>query len=316
MNMKLPCAVVRDLLPLYAEKMTEPETQSLIEEHLQDCPECQKRYAEMDVHESGTVDTASGLRTLKREIRRRRWWTALAAGLIVFVCIVISYYHAGCLKPTPWEEGLVEVTGIETRDSDDVLTQDVRISDAESGLPASGREALVLKMDGRIRGTQTEVMEEDGTVTAVIQGFGMQPSFSQPPLLLQEGSMTICPVPDRLIYGFEQPQKLLWGEPMNGGVQVLARLALAYYVLIAGAAALLSGLLWLIFRGWKRSWIFRQVFFAPIAYLLAHLLLMGLRTTSFFLVRDFCYFLVTACALYAMISLLWQIWLQYRKPAS
>ena len=103
---------------------------------------------------------------------------------------------------------------------------------------------------------------------------------------------------------------------MNGGVQVLARLALAYYVLIAGAAALLSGLLWLIFHGWKRSWIFRQVFFAPIAYLLAHLLLMGLRTTSFFLVRDFCYFLVTACALYAMISLLWQIWLQYRKPAS
>ena len=39
MNMKLPCAVVRDLLPLYAEKMTESETQSLIEEHLQDCPE-------------------------------------------------------------------------------------------------------------------------------------------------------------------------------------------------------------------------------------------------------------------------------------
>ena len=32
--MKLPCAVTRDLLPLYAENMVEQETKVLIEEHL------------------------------------------------------------------------------------------------------------------------------------------------------------------------------------------------------------------------------------------------------------------------------------------
>ena len=32
--MKLPCAVVRDLLPLYAEKLTEDETKKMVDEHL------------------------------------------------------------------------------------------------------------------------------------------------------------------------------------------------------------------------------------------------------------------------------------------
>ena len=38
--MKLPCAVIRDLLPLYAEDMVEPETTDLIGRHLADCPAC------------------------------------------------------------------------------------------------------------------------------------------------------------------------------------------------------------------------------------------------------------------------------------
>ena len=32
--MKIPCSVIRDLLPLYAEKMVEPETENLVAEHL------------------------------------------------------------------------------------------------------------------------------------------------------------------------------------------------------------------------------------------------------------------------------------------
>ena len=38
--MKLPCELIRDLLPLYAEHLTSPETGQLIEEHLQSCPAC------------------------------------------------------------------------------------------------------------------------------------------------------------------------------------------------------------------------------------------------------------------------------------
>ena len=47
--MNLPCAVVRDLLPLYAEKMTEPETQKLMEEHLESCPDCREELSQIEV---------------------------------------------------------------------------------------------------------------------------------------------------------------------------------------------------------------------------------------------------------------------------
>ena len=41
--MKLPCAVTRDLLPLYTEELVEQETQALIEEHLTGCSACRAK---------------------------------------------------------------------------------------------------------------------------------------------------------------------------------------------------------------------------------------------------------------------------------
>ena len=45
--MKLPCAVTRDLLPLYAEELVEQETQALIEEHLTGCSACRAKLSEL-----------------------------------------------------------------------------------------------------------------------------------------------------------------------------------------------------------------------------------------------------------------------------
>ena len=36
----LPCAVVRDLLPLYLEGLTSPQTDQAVETHLELCPNC------------------------------------------------------------------------------------------------------------------------------------------------------------------------------------------------------------------------------------------------------------------------------------
>ena len=41
--MKIPCSVVRDLLPLYAEEMIEEETRALVDEHLEDCSDCSQK---------------------------------------------------------------------------------------------------------------------------------------------------------------------------------------------------------------------------------------------------------------------------------
>ncbi len=75
--MKIPCAVVRDLLPLYAENMIEEETHALVDEHLEECPECSKKLEEIKAEAAApaapAVDTAKPLLSLKKMINKRRW---------------------------------------------------------------------------------------------------------------------------------------------------------------------------------------------------------------------------------------------------
>ena len=43
-EMKTNCNVIRDLLPLYIDKISSEETNKLIEEHFEECEECKKYY--------------------------------------------------------------------------------------------------------------------------------------------------------------------------------------------------------------------------------------------------------------------------------
>ena len=96
---------------------------------------------------------------------------------------------------------------------------------------------------------------------------------------------------------------------------MLPRLALAYYLLITAALAGLSGLLWAVFRKRDCSWILRQLFFAPVSYILSHLLLKGINTTSVFMEQDLFSILAVAAAIYAALTVAWQIFLNRRKEA-
>lgn len=44
---KIPCAVIKDLLPSYAEDLTSPETSGLVREHLEECLDCEAVYEAM-----------------------------------------------------------------------------------------------------------------------------------------------------------------------------------------------------------------------------------------------------------------------------
>lgn len=305
--MKLPCAVVRDLLPLYAEKMTAPETQALIREHLSECSECRRRLSETETVNGAPIETAKPLKALKKEIRKRRWYAVLVAALLVFVAVFTYFFRANAPRLVPWEEGLITVKGVET------VTPTERLGRSYLQEPDTApQEALILLTESRITGIREHrFTDEDGATTVVLQGMGWNPPRESGAAIYNE--YVLYPAPDRLIYGDGQTQKLLWGEPMNGGVEVLPRLALSFYLLAAAALALLFGLLWLLLRNRDHSWICRQLFFAPVSYIAAHFLIMGSRTSSFFLERNLFSVLLIAAALYALLSLAWQIWLQRKR---
>lgn len=321
--MKLPCAVTRDLLPLYAENMVEQETKVLIEEHLNECDECMKKLSEMNAPAENHIDTVKPLRNLKKQIQKKRIYAAALAALIVFVGVYTHFFRTTAIQLIPWQDGLIEVVGVKTYQPEDIVVEerDTETSESVNPFPTTAPypakhtdEGLVLNVNSIVNGFEEHiVIDDDGTHTLFIQALSTnQHSYN---LAQSYYESTIFPVPDRLIYGLEQPQTLLLGTPTQGGVEILPRLALTYYLLIAFVTAGVCGLIWVILRKRKYSWILRQLFFAPISYILSHLLLKGMKTTSFFMERDFLSILLVALAVYCLVTIAWQMFLERRKEA-
>ena len=274
--MKLPCAVTRDLLPLYAENMVEQETRVLIEEHLDECADCRAKLSEMNVPAENPVDTVKPLQNLKRQIRKKRLYAAALAALIVFVGVYTYFFRTMAIQLVPWQDGLIEIVGVKTYQPEDVVVDERDTETSESVTPSPTTapytakhtdEGLVLNVNSIVNGFQEHiVVDDDGTHTLFIQALSTNQHSDH--LAQSYYEYTICPIPDRLIYGLQRPQTLLWGTPMNGGVEILPRLALAYYLIIALVAAGVCGLMWGVLRKWKNSWIVRQLFFAPVSYIL------------------------------------------------
>ena len=320
--MKLPCAVTRDLLPLYAENMVEQETKALIEEHLNECADCREKLSAMNAPPEKPVDTVRPLQNLKKQIRKKRLYAAALAALAVFVGVYTYFFRTTAIQLIPWQDGLIEVVGVKTDHPEDNVNE----CDTETGesvvhspttAPYTAKptdEGLVLNVNSIVNGFEEHiVVDDDGTQTLFIQALSTNQHSDH--LAQSYYESTIFPVPDRLIYGLEQPQTLLWGTPMKGGVEILPRLALAYYLMIALVAAGICGLIWGILRNWTYSWILRQLFFTPISYILSHLLLKGMKTTSFFMERDLLSILLVALAIYALFTIAWQMMLMRRKEA-
>ena len=103
------------------------------------------------------------------------------------------------------------------------------------------------------------------------------------------------------------------GEPEDGGVVIMPRLALASYAILACCLASLSALLWFLFRNRQCASILRQFFFAPVSYLAGHLLIKGFHARTFFLEDDLGCILLVGAAVYALLTLGWTAWQQRKR---
>ncbi len=277
--MNSSCGVIRDLLPLCAEELASEESKELVRAHLESCPDCRKIWEEMKQPKTPEPDGAEALRAVKKEIRRKRLTAVLLASLLVFLPLFTLLARSTDKVAVPWEKDLVRVE-------------------------SAGDGVLTLSIDGRVSGMDSQLCEDPdgGGTTLLLQGWTTRwhDRFASGS---EGGSFQTNVRPDRVIYGFGKEQKLLYGEPMNGGVQILPRLALTYYLLLAAAAAAVLGLLWLAFRKKKAAKYLRALFFAALSYPIAHLLIKGTQTLSFFLLRDLAFILIAAAAVWGLLML-------------
>ena len=93
--MKYPCAIINDLLPLYADGVCSEESRQAVMEHLKDCACCRKEYEKMELYaaQNKKYDSAQAKLTtfistdslikVRRELLIKRILTAAVAVLLV-----------------------------------------------------------------------------------------------------------------------------------------------------------------------------------------------------------------------------------------
>ena len=82
MTEKASCEMIRDLLPLYVEHLTSPETEKEIRSHLAECAACREFYEEMSAPEPVRAETIPEVDGLKK-VKKRRALVLTAAVLAV-----------------------------------------------------------------------------------------------------------------------------------------------------------------------------------------------------------------------------------------
>ena len=99
--MKLPCELIRDLLPLYAEHLTSPETGQLIEEHLQSCPACRDELhsIRLPVPVQADAQADAPLKQVHATLRKKQLLTILAAVLAVVCALALAVWMYSAEAP-------------------------------------------------------------------------------------------------------------------------------------------------------------------------------------------------------------------------
>lgn len=148
--MKVPCNVIRDLLPLYHDSVCSPETAALVEEHLKDCDACQEEFHKLQANllplplpvPGKEAQKAEGLAKVKKVLRKKR---VIVAAIVAAVTIVLCYGGYLFLQLPIMGEPIESVHSVSVEEETDRLV--VNLSTTYGGLstyPLPDEEGTIL----------------------------------------------------------------------------------------------------------------------------------------------------------------------------
>ena len=298
--MKTACGVIRDLLPLYAEKLTGEESDALIREHLSECKKCSDYLEKIMNPVDGGIspeDTVSSencsLKLVNKGIRRRKTTAVMFSVLLVFLAMLTAFSHV--VKPdyASYQDSGVAVVNAENGDvyaqfSDSVTSCKVTRSLGEDGASVVEIAAWTSLWDKILAKSAPAVLISSNDEKADVAYYC--------DLSSEENNMTV-----------------IYGADAVAGIIVLPRLVLGYYFIAALAAAAVLGLVWFILRKNKRAGrICGYLFAAPLSYELGHLIITT-GFTSFSATGDFIMNCIAALAIYGILTLGASLLRQHRQ---
>lgn len=201
MKNDLTCGVVRDLLPSYVEGLTSPESNTAVERHLADCPDCTRLRADLAGETPPPPEEVKEVDYLKKVKRRgrRRVVAAVAVTVLLFTAgVAAKLFVIG----TP-----IQTQGMSWVISTDVPGQlDIRVYSIWSGTACRQWETEQ-EPEGIVRVTCRQVLpsplSNSGDYRAVLNTEGVNAVYLGDQLIWQ-GGVEISPQIDR-IYQAQTP---------------------------------------------------------------------------------------------------------------
>ena len=299
--MKIPCEVIRDLLPLYAEDIASKATRMLVEKHLESCLDCAKELEDMKKQFGNVLPVdayTKPLKKLRKTLFKKKLQTILLT--VVLTLTVAAVVIANLTTPNyiPYSRDVVNITEksdgtilVEFRE--DVTGYDLNHFETED---KSGYEYYITTWNSYwdrniIKNTvQNMVLNPDGEKVFAVYYYNT------------DGSDSV------LIYGKDQ-------QP-NGGAVLLPRLVLGYYLLIALIMFALSVLLLFKFYQNKkaRDWLVR-IAAVPASYVIGHFFVKGRCSSTYNAVRDLIAIVTIAVLLYITFLLALALFNYYKRKA-
>ena len=111
----MPCEVIEDLLPMYADELTSSVTNDIVEEHLNNCEKCNQKYRLMknplSEESERDVKEIDFLKKTKKNNRKRIIIWAAVIWLLALAFVGINYYFSGSNMNTDYLSYNLDVSG-------------------------------------------------------------------------------------------------------------------------------------------------------------------------------------------------------------
>ena len=137
----MKCCIIQDLLPLYSEGLTSPDSSEEIEKHLQSCEVCREVYEGMNAEYERKVEVPTDIEPL-RKVRKRNLLKVILMGAVsaATAAVIILYGFVGII---PARSDKVE-TVITVSDEEYTEVYDPN-ADPKNGIPFDESRAEEIK---------------------------------------------------------------------------------------------------------------------------------------------------------------------------
>lgn len=331
--MSKDCSIVQDLLPLYAEDMLREETKEFVNRHLSQCAACRAELDALKADVKPAPVSAQPLRDLKRQLRRKKLTAVLLAVALALTLATAGFAYLTAPQYLPYDEtewvitrspraladgsimsdGLTDLSGIESI-SVNLLTPVSGTKVTSTQDPDSGKTVYFITAWRTPLDTWCGTFDVSDTgdhaqreANTLLDALGETESARTLFTLDATNCTAIYYSPNN-----GQDDVLLCGS-RDGGVISLPILALGYYVLLSLTLFITLGIAFFICRRKKAGKALGHLALIPACYLLGHLLVKGVATTSYQMQRDFSLIVFAAVLIYSAVLLALSLLQQKRE---